>query len=84
MTQILQNIQNPGPAGKVVVVTPSDTIDLVYTARAIRANTAGTIQITCPDGTQCVCNFLAGETRKIMASRIWATSTTATGIEAMF
>ena len=68
----------------VISVTPSDTVDLTKFARAIRANAAGTIKITCYDESFATLNFLAGETRAICARRIWATGTTATGIEGMY
>lgn len=76
--------QNSYPAQGVLAITTSDTLDTTKVVRAIRANTAGTIKITSPDGTTATCNFLAGETRPIVATRIWATGTTATGIEGMY
>jgi len=75
---------NSFPATGVLVVTPSDTADLIKTVRAIRANTAGTVKITAIDGTAPTLNFYAGETRPVAATRIWLTGTTATGIEGMY
>jgi|SoimicmetaTmtLPB_FD_contig_31_7795942_length_537_multi_2_in_0_out_0_2 hypothetical protein len=72
------------PANGVFLITPSDTVDLLEYTRAIRANTAGVINILCVDGVTTACNFLAGETRAIRARRIMAASTTATGIEGMY
>ena len=76
--------QNSYPAQGVLTVTPSDTVDLTKVVRAIRANTAGTIRITSVDGTIGNLNFLAGETRPVACTRIWAAGTTATGIEGMY
>lgn len=70
------------PAGDIIIVSPSDTIDLTSKARAIRVAVAGNVQITTAAGNVVVCAFLAGETRAIRASRIWNTNTTATTIEA--
>ena len=80
----LSNVNNSYPAIGVLTVTPSDTVDLTKVVRAIRANTAGTVQITSIDGTTCLLNFWAGETRPVGATRIWATNTTATGIEGLY
>ena len=84
-------MSNPGytagisdPAFDVIVVTPSDTVDLPFLARFIRAGVAGDIKITTAAGNSPTLNFAAGETRAIRASRIWATGTTATDIEAMY
>lgn len=68
----------------VFAVTPSDTVELTNSTRAIRANTSGTIKITTINGSVCTCAFTGGETRAIRAKLIWATGTTATGIEGMY
>ena len=74
------------PASDVLVVTPSDSADLPKVARAIRlGGTAGNITVTTLVGNKVVLAFLAGETRSVAVTRIWATGTTATApIEAMF
>jgi hypothetical protein len=59
----------------------SDTVDLAKPVRAIRATVAGDIKLTTKAGNAIVCAFAAGETRNIYATRIWSTSTTATGME---
>ena len=68
---------------RTLVMTPAD-VDLEFYTRAIRANAAGVIKVTNADGTICLANFLAGETRIMRVRQIWATGTTATGIEASF
>jgi len=65
-------------------ITPSDTVELNYITRSVRANAAGVIKVTWADGAIQTCNFLAGETRQMGVRLIWATGTTATGIEANF
>lgn len=56
---------------------------LARQCRAIRANGAGTITVTTATGESRVMNFLAGETRYIIATHITAaTGAAATGIEA--
>lgn len=79
---VLTGNSSSDPAGDIIVVTPSDTVDLTLPARAIRAANAGNIQVTTAAGNVRVCAFVAGETRPIRASRIWNTNTTASGIEA--
>jgi hypothetical protein len=81
----IANGSEPGPtANDAAVVTPSDSTDLAFVTRWIRANVAGTIKLTTKNGSTVTLNFAAGETRAIRASRIWATGTTATGIEALW
>jgi len=80
----------PSPGGLTGVpfdtqpITPSDSADLTYLSRQIRATTAGNIQVTTYGQITRVLAFAAGETRTICAHRIWSTNTTATGIEASY
>ena len=70
---------------RTLVITPADTDIPDYDTRTIRANTAGVIRVTNADGTECLANFLAGETRVMCVRRIWAAGTTVAGvIEASF
>lgn len=71
------------PMHWVAVATPSDSADLVFVTRAIRANVAGTIKVDLYTGGSVTMNFAAGETRSVRATRVYATGTTATGIEVM-
>jgi hypothetical protein len=70
-------------AGDAFVVVPNDAADQPKPFRWLRANGAGTIRITTAAGSTVTCNFLAGETRNIAGSRVWATGTTVAVIEAM-
>lgn len=64
-------------------VTPSDSVDLPNHARAIRAASGGTLRITSHRGFVRDTNIATGEVLMVYASRIHATGTTATGIEAL-
>lgn len=73
------------PSDDVVPITPSDTFDLPYVSNAIRANGAGTVVVFTVrggSGSPRTLNFGAGETRAVRATRVLATGTTATGLEA--
>lgn len=67
----------------IAPVTPSDTADLEIHARAIRAQTDGTLRITTYNAHVRGTFITAGEILPVYASRIHATGTTATGIEAL-
>jgi len=80
---------NPGSqsdtfsAVDIVPVTPNDTVDLAQPARAIRAQGAGTLRITSGVGIVRDTNIAANQTLDVVALRVHATGTTATGIEAL-
>lgn len=61
----------------------SDTVDLATPVRGIRATVAGNIKVTTASGNARVLAFLAGETRMIACTRVWATGTTATGMDGL-
>ena len=67
-------------ARDVVPVTPSDTVDLPAVAFKVRATGAGNLRITTVVGTQRTLAVAAGEEVLVGVTRVWATSTTATGI----
>lgn len=73
-----------GSADRVFGVTPSDTAELPYVTRAIRADGAGIVRVITRAGGGAVdCRFAAGETRPIRVRQVLATGTTATGLEGM-
>ena len=76
------------PYTDAVAVTPSDTVDLVYVTRALVATVAGNISVNMFPGLDSsnpvVIPIAAGEILRIRASRVLATSTTATGIVALW
>lgn len=59
----------------------SDTVNVPQVIRSLRADVGGVIKVTCLNGVVARLNFAGGETRSGMFIRIWATGTTATGIE---
>lgn len=59
----------------------SDTVNLKQVIRSIRANTAGIVKVTTIDGSTAQLQFGAGDRCPGMFVRIWATGTTATGLE---
>lgn len=67
----------------IVPVTPSNTVDLPTAARAIRARVAGDLRITTYKGVVRNTYIAAGEVLPVVAIRVHATGTTATGIEAL-
>lgn len=69
----------------LVPIAPSDTEDLLVTARAIRCRpdgTGGTIRLVTYSGQLRNTYIAAGETLLVLASRVHATGTAATGLEA--
>jgi len=80
------NLTDP-PVGVITTVdgtlTQSDTVNLKQIVRWIRVTVAGNVKITGQDGVAATLAFTAGETRFVVAARVWTTGTTATGIEGM-
>lgn len=71
-------------ANRVFVITPNDSQDLAFVTRAIRATAAGKVRlIPLAGGAPVDCDFAASETRPIRAVKVFATGTTATGLEGM-
>lgn len=64
---------------RTLVVTPADS-ELEYLTRTIRSSAAGVIKVTNADGTTCLANFAAGETRVMCVRQIWSTGTTVVGV----
>lgn len=61
----------------------SDTVDLTVPVRGVRATVAGNAKVTTASGNARVLAFLAGETRMVVCTRVWATGTTATGLDGL-
>lgn len=70
-------------ARDVIAISPSDATDLPYRVYAIRATGAGNVVIDTAEGIQRTLAFAAGETRHVIADKVYATDTTATGLEGM-
>lgn len=71
----------------IVPITPSDSVDLVTEARVIRCKpntgTAGTLRITTRQGEVRNTEIAVGDELQIYVTRVHATGTTATGLEAI-
>jgi len=64
-------------------IVPSDVNLLPRRIRGIRASGAGNVVCETAAGVQRTLAFLAGETRFIAVLRVFATGTTATGLEGL-
>ncbi|MGC2203668.1 MAG: hypothetical protein WA633_26425 [Stellaceae bacterium] len=86
MTQIA-NIGNPNPsdpAHYATAVTPSDTTDLAAASTAIFIGGAGNLRVTMLGGGSVTFAGLPVGWHPIRVTRVWATSTTATNIVAVW
>jgi len=82
MTDLFKNMARPvtSPALGSMAITPSDSTDLVARIRAVTLNVGGTLAwVNEEDVTQATGPLPAG-TYPLMARRILATGTTATGL----
>lgn len=74
-----------GPFHQAVAVTPDDNNDLVNVCRAVMVGAAGTLHCMFADDTTPVTiQVQPGYTYRFMLSRIYAASTSATGIVALY
>lgn len=64
-------------------VTTSDSVDLTYASRGLIIATAGDLKVTTLGGNTVVLTLPAGVI-PLMVTRVWTTSTTATGITAIW
>ena len=73
-----------GPMTKAAVVSPSNTVDLTQTSRAIYVGVTGDIQVTFSGdaaGTSVILKAVpVGMMREVRIARVWLTGTTATNI----
>lgn len=70
-----------GPVESAFNITPSDSVDLTHTTRAIIVASAGNMKATTVGGTTVTFpNLVAGIFHPIRVTRIWATGTGASGI----
>lgn len=80
------NVNNTDlPAEWAAAVTPSDSVDLPQICRGLYVGVSGNISLDMPDGaTVLFSNVAAGIVLPIRAKRVRSTSTTATGIVAVY
>lgn len=69
-----------GPFTKGTDITPSDSADLPFLPRAITCRVAGLVQLQWQDGSTSVHSLAVGIPFWCRPARIYATTTTATGI----
>jgi hypothetical protein len=76
------------PYTRAVTITPSDTVDLTETTRAINVYAAAsptTVKVIFQDDTVAVTLYLqTGKTYPLRVTRIYSTGTTATAIVALY
>lgn len=79
------NLGAESAATDLMPITPNDDTDLAVAARAIRCKPnggAGTLRFTSHTGTVRNTYIDVGETLMVIATRVHASGTTATGLEA--
>lgn len=77
------NIVDIFVATDIVPISPSDSVDLPSAARSIRAASGGSLRITTMRGIVRNTSIGDGEILPVYASRVHATGTGATGLEAL-
>ena len=73
-------IGSSGPAVGCIAITPSDSTDLTSDVRALTLNVGGTVRFDGWDGVTYDTAALPAGTYPLLARRVRATGTTATGI----
>ena len=72
------------PSDRYEAVTPSDTVDLKEPCRSIYVGVAGDFVAVKTDDSTCTFTVTAGAVIPVVAKRINSTSTTATGLVALY
>lgn len=74
------------PFGAGTAVTPSDTVDLAYTANALYVGATGTVRVRFRDESTAVTFSAvpAGTILPVIVDRVFATGTSASSIIALF
>lgn len=76
------------PGQNAVAVTPNDSADLSYTARALYVGGAGNVKVdmlgTEGDATVTFSGIVAGSIIPVVVTRVYSTDTTATSIVAIW
>lgn len=82
--QVVGGLNSTSPAVDLVPITPDDNNDLDSHARSIRCiGTSGTLRVVTFAGIERNTSIESGEVLSLVATRVHATGTTATGLEAM-
>lgn len=78
-------MSDSGPARKIRVVTPSDTVPLAPDCRALYLGTDGNISLSAENGEVCLhLNVKAGTVLPVRARYVYDTDTTITNIIAYY
>lgn len=72
-----------GPATKAVAVTPHDSNN-IDPCVALYIGAAGTLKVTCFDGTDCTFAAVSAGVLPLRVKRVWSTGTSATSIVALY
>jgi hypothetical protein len=82
---VKSNLRGSNPADGAAAVTPNDSADLSFVARALYVGGAGNIKIDTPNGdTVTLYGATAGSVLPVRANRVYSTGTTATNIVALY
>ncbi len=70
----------------IVLITPSDSVDLTNPIRKIRWDGAGTLTVNTVGGQSniTITGLLLGNSMDLQISRVWATGTTVTNISGYY
>ena len=68
------------PASDALLITPSNSVDLSKPCRAFYVAVAGNVRVSTYDGSDVILPVGAFQIIPLAITRVWATSTTATGI----
>ncbi|MEL6167102.1 MAG: hypothetical protein AAFR35_00330 [Pseudomonadota bacterium] len=71
------------PATEIEEITPSDTVDLLTTTRALNVANSGIVRVTSASGHTADVYIAAGTAFPFRAVRVWSTGTTAAGIRGL-
>lgn len=77
-TQYSESLSSP--IDGAALITPSDSTDLPSVARTIYVGGAGNLRVTLPSGADVTFINVGEGFQPIIASRVWATGTTATNL----
>lgn len=81
---IVAPLNRESPAVGAVAVTPSDSADLVVTCRALYVGTAGDLRVAMANGDVVTFSGAQAGYHPISVRRVYATSTTASGVVALY
>lgn len=84
MSEFTQTATLESPAAFAFSVSPSDSIDLPNTSRALNVATTGTVRVTTVGGDIVTITMAAGVPFPVRCRRVWSTGTSATGIVALY